>query len=77
MTWDQGSVFSILPNTASPESCQQSCRELDHTDPQCKGATWLTAHSPVLPLSCSLFSSLGQEQPCNNCVSAPPQCLCR
>ena len=75
ITWDQGSVSTILPNTASPEACQRHC--LDQMDPQCEGATWLTELSPVLPLSCSLFSALGKEEACDNCVSGPPQCFCR
>ena len=33
---------------------------------------WTTEISDVIPLACVLFSEIGQETPCQNCVSGQP-----
>ena len=33
---------------------------------------WTTENSDVIPLACVLFSDLGQDTPCQNCVSGQP-----
>merc|ERR1712055_48061 len=71
-TWDQDNIYSVLVDFSSPEECQQTCQ----ADPACVGFTWTTENSDVIPLACVLFSELGQEAPCQNCVSGPPECRC-
>ena len=64
-TWEQSGVFQVTPNISSPEDCQQLCRATD----TCTGVTWTTQHSGIQPLTCLLFSTLGEEVACNDCVS--------
>jgi len=71
-TWDQDNIYSVLVDFDNPEECQETCQ----ADPACVGFTWTTENSDVIPLACILFSELGQETPCQNCVSGPPECRC-
>merc|ERR1712198_101136 len=71
-TWDQDNIYSVLVDFDSPEKCQETCQ----ADPACVGFTWTTENSDVIPLACVLFSSLGQQSPCQNCVSGAPECMC-
>jgi len=72
ITWDQAAVYDIVVSVPSPEDCQQLC----YDDPSCAGQTWFTEGSVLVPRSCLLFSSLGEETVCQDCVSGPPECLC-
>jgi len=71
-SWDQNDIYSVLIDFENPEKCQEACQE----DPACAGFTWTDENSDVVSLACVLFSNLGEETSCQNCVSGPPECRC-
>jgi len=70
MTWNPSLIFSITPNVASLQICQDICKEQQ----DCKGFTWVSNQAPLpgyVPGSCALFPRVGDpEVPCTACVSA-------
>ena len=72
ITWDQANIFDVVVNSTSAEDCQTACADRE----VCASFTWLSEESPILPLSCGLFSKTGDELACKNCVSGASECLC-
>jgi len=72
LTWSEEFIYNLTFPVDSPDICQDKCNQ----DTSCKGFSWLTPSASLLPQACALFSFLGEELPCPDCVSGPPQCLC-
>ena len=72
ITWDQANIFDVVVNCTSAEDCQTACADRE----VCESFTWFSEESPILPLSCGLFSETGDEMDCKNCVSGASECLC-
>lgn len=73
MTWPPEGEKEVILGVPKPELCQEYCRQENTT---CQGVTWLDSNFPVHPQSCTLFSELGAETSCSNCVSGKPRCTC-
>ena len=73
MTWSSSIITSITPGIASPELCQQLCRD----EAACTAVTWVTQEAEFYLLTCFAFSaSSSPTEACDHCVSGAPTCSC-
>merc|ERR1712142_1015695 len=72
LTPDQSTVLSVTVNTPTPELCQDICANTT----ACSSFTWLSEDSPLLPMSCALYTGNYADNSCAHCVSGSPVCSC-
>merc|ERR1712080_150689 len=70
ITWNTKDAYLIVTDLTSFQQCWETYRQY------CDYFTWYDGNHPYFRNTCILFKQNGEEEECEDCVSAATSCFC-